>query len=423
MTKTTDTKARRGRPPVRGPRQRAALLDAVTLQINTEGAGSINLTGLCRKLGLSRSSLYYYCRDGSDLAFQAYQNTCARIAANIAWAEKLDMAADEKLAQFIKRTLMEGDAPVAALNDIDILPEELRRQVLDAADANAAALGRLLEAGLTEGVFRAVDGPLAARLVLNILSWALVSLPWLNRQDGRRSRARYVEAVIDILLNGLVAPQKDPRPCTLDYDSLISQPFNAFDRSQTAELKVTQVIAAASRLFNLKGLDGVKLDDVSDKIGATKGAIYHHFKDKSDLIERCYDRAFDIYDLIMATGNRTGDTPLDRAFIVTHLNAQAQLSATPPLALQPGLSKLNGKKRVEFSRRAKALGQLGLQNLQDGIAGEYVRSGLTEYTPEIVAGYFLGLPRLAPANVPCRDLADFISDIAFYGLTAHQADQ
>ena len=46
---------------------------------------------------------------------------------------------------------------------------------------------------------------------------------------------------------------------------------------------------------------------------AHTGAIYHHFRDKTDLIERCYARGFDIYDLIMETGVTTGSTPLERS--------------------------------------------------------------------------------------------------------------
>ncbi|WP_417449165.1 TetR/AcrR family transcriptional regulator [Kordiimonas sp.] len=416
MKKTTEIKARRGRPPVRGPRQRAALLSAVAQKINTDGAGAVSLTDLCSRLGLSRSSLYYYCRDANDLVFQTYQDTCRRIAGHIDWAKGLKAPADEQLSQLIRRVLLDDRTSVAALNDIDVLPVPHKQQIIAEADKNATSLADLLKSGQDKGIFRPFDAHLVARLVLNVLSWALVSLRWLNRRVDEPSQTRYVEAMTDMLLNGIVKADDKPQPCKLEYDHLTSQPFNAFDKTQTAELKATQIIAAASRLFNLRGLGGVRLEDVSADIGTSKGAIYHHFRDKTDLIERCYDRAFDIYDLIMQTGNREGRTPLDRAFLVIHLNAQAQLSTLPPLALQPGLGKLNGKKRIEYNCRAEQLDDTSQRNIEEGIANGIFRASLAEYAPSIAAGYFLGLPRIAPDTLSARQMADFIADIALYGL-------
>ena len=64
---------------------------------------------------------------------------------------------------------------------------------------------------------------------------------------------------------------------------------------------MAQLMGAASRLFNRRGLDGASLDDISASVGATKGAVYHYFDDKTDLITRCYERAFELYGLFMET--------------------------------------------------------------------------------------------------------------------------
>jgi AcrR family transcriptional regulator len=58
---------RRGRPPVRGPLQRQQLMDAVARKINLDGPGSIVLVDIGAEIGLSRSSVYYYCRDAADM--------------------------------------------------------------------------------------------------------------------------------------------------------------------------------------------------------------------------------------------------------------------------------------------------------------------------------------------------------------------
>jgi AcrR family transcriptional regulator len=410
------TKARRGRPPGRALLQKEALLAAAILQINTEGAGSIVLADMGARLGISRSSLYYYFRDAADLISQAYLKGCAVIAGHTAAAVSLQVPADQQVADFVGRALAQGGEPIAALNDVDYLPEEMQTEVRAANEQNVAALATMLRGGQAAGVFRAFDAALVAQLILSNLSWTLVSLPWMDRVDEPGGRDRRIRTICDLLLNGIAPAGAVPQPCDIRYDPLVSRSINAFDRRQTADLKAEQIIDAASRLFNLKGLDGVRLDDISAEIGASKGAVYHHFRDKVELIERCYDRAFDIYEMMMETAISSRASYLDRAIVATHLNAQAQLSNVAPLALQPGLNKLSGSKRTEFSKRTQRLSEQGSNQLAKGVADGSCRKFDAEVAPDVFAGYFTGLRRWAPARVDPTTMADFVIDIAVFGL-------
>lgn len=418
---SAETKQRRGRPPVRRPAQHAMLLDAAAEQINLGGAASISLAELGAEIGVTRSGMYYYCADAADLVFQCYVRACERLQENIHAASAARGAADEKLALLI-RTVLSPDRPVTAvLNDLAYLPDALQADIRTRTEAHAKALAAIILEGQKSGELRAIDATWTARLVLNCLSWTLVSKPWLSRRDDRSAQAHFADTVIELLLNGLAFDGRRLARCELSYETLISRPINAFDRKQTAEMKADQIIAVASRLFNARGLDGVRLDDVSAEIGASKGAIYHHFRDKTDLIERCYARGFDIYDLIMETGVTTGSTPLERSAIVIHLNTQAQMSATPPLALQPGLSQLAPARRGALTRRALALNVIGANTLAAGVTDGSCRQLDATLTSQIFAGYFLGLPQTMGAQATDGSidpivLANFVVDLAAFGL-------
>lgn len=50
-----------------------------------------------------------------------------------------------------------------------------------------------------------------------------------------------------------------------------------------AESTKLQILQAASGLFNTYGYKATSISDITEKLGMTKGAIYSHFKNKSEL--------------------------------------------------------------------------------------------------------------------------------------------
>lgn len=62
------------------------------------------------------------------------------------------------------------------------------------------------------------------------------------------------------------------------------------DRQKQAintKLKITQV---ATELFKLNGFDSVKIQDICKAAHISTGAFYHHFKSKSEIINKTYEQ-------------------------------------------------------------------------------------------------------------------------------------
>ena len=49
------------------------------------------------------------------------------------------------------------------------------------------------------------------------------------------------------------------------------------------------LLISAHRLFIEKGYQSVSIDEIARDARVTKGAFYHHFKSKSDLLKHCYE--------------------------------------------------------------------------------------------------------------------------------------
>lgn len=55
-------------------------------------------------------------------------------------------------------------------------------------------------------------------------------------------------------------------------------------------VRLTQkaIVSAAAELFARKGFGATSLDDIAERLGATKGALYYHIKNKEDILRHIY---------------------------------------------------------------------------------------------------------------------------------------
>ena len=53
------------------------------------------------------------------------------------------------------------------------------------------------------------------------------------------------------------------------------------------------LLAVAVEVFNERGYDGTSMEDLSQRLGIAKSAIYHHVSSKEELLRRGVDRALD----------------------------------------------------------------------------------------------------------------------------------
>lgn len=64
-------------------------------------------------------------------------------------------------------------------------------------------------------------------------------------------------------------------------------------RNKYPEVTVEKILEVSRRLFLEKGYDGTTIQDIVNELGGlTKGAIYHHFKSKEEIMDALGDKMF-----------------------------------------------------------------------------------------------------------------------------------
>lgn len=90
-------------------------------------------------------------------------------------------------------------------------------------------------------------------------------------------------------------------------------------RNKYPEETVEKILQVSFGLFVEKGYDKTSIQDIVDNLGMSKGAIYHHFKSKEEILQRLCDRIYENnewYNAIVGDRSLNALQKLERIFEV-----------------------------------------------------------------------------------------------------------
>ncbi|MCD8160644.1 MAG: TetR/AcrR family transcriptional regulator [Clostridiales bacterium] len=96
-------------------------------------------------------------------------------------------------------------------------------------------------------------------------------------------------------------------------------------RNKYPEETVEKILTAARRLFLEKGYEHTTIQDIVDQLdGLTKGAIYHHFKSKEEILTALKDDMYSEADVFHDMEQQTGLNGLEKLQYVLRRNQEYQ---------------------------------------------------------------------------------------------------
>ena len=151
-------------------------------------------------------------------------------------------------------------------------------------------------------------------------------------------------------------------------------------RNKYPEITVEKILEAAQRLFLEKGYEHTTIQDIVDELGGlTKGAVYHHFKSKADIICALSDKLFAENNPFAAVKQRKDLNALQKMREAVKLNQQNTQEKQLNIEALPLLK--NPRILVEMIQsNHQQLTPLWRDLLEEGIADGSIQ---TEYPKEM----------------------------------------
>lgn len=338
---------------------------------NYQGSRGTTLDDIASAIGLTKTSLYYYARNKEELVYQCYLASCDAGDELMAEAESGAATGLDCLIRFLELFFARGDEishgqrPHAAmLVEIPALAAEHREKIEARMQKHFDTLLGFLERGIADGSVSDCAPIPATQALMAMVNWSFV---WYGRiSDADRPAA--VAQIIDLVKNGI--SRVPYHFLDLEFPGAEPQLPAGFDRKEQNRLKRNAFLRVGSRMFNERGYMGTSLDEVARQLNVTKGAFYHHIKNKEDFLYQCFHRTLELesemIDRACETG-RNGAEKIERE--LRHL-FNVQHSDAGPLVQYRNLLSLDRERRTKILKRTQEisdrLGTLISEGMEDG---------------------------------------------------------
>ena len=171
-------------------------------------------------------------------------------------------------------------------------------------------------------------------------------------------------------------------------------------RNKYPEITVEKILEAAQRLFLEKGYEHTTIQDIVDELGGlTKGAVYHHYKSKEDIICALSDKLFAENNPFAAVKQRKDLNALQKMREAVKLNQQNTQEKQLNIEALPLLK--NPRILVEMIQsNHQQLTPLWRDLLEEGIADGSIQTEFPKEIAELIPllGDVWLYPNLFPAT-------------------------
>jgi AcrR family transcriptional regulator len=200
--------------------RRDALLTAALELFLSHGFAATRVEAIAQRAGVGKGSVYLHFRNKEEL-FQAVidDGIVAQIEQAEAVASDFTGTATELLTTMLHINLIDfWGSPSSGIYKLIIaesqqFPELAANYYRNITRRAQTLLENILQLGIQQGEYRAMDVPYTARFILSSLDNELVLAHSLGMcADGEFDAHRFIDALLDLMTNGLTRPTNSGEP-------------------------------------------------------------------------------------------------------------------------------------------------------------------------------------------------------------------
>ncbi|TMH86749.1 MAG: TetR/AcrR family transcriptional regulator [Betaproteobacteria bacterium] len=183
--------------------RRLDILRAAARVFRRLGLSATGMREIAEEADLSPGNLYYYFSGKDEILLFCQERTLVRLLASVEEARTASGSCSGRLRAVMSahvRCMLDELEGATAHLEVEVLPEAMRKGVIQKRDAYERAVRGLVAEGIERGEFARTDPALVTRAMLGAVNW---TARWY-RPEGPRSVAEIADSLSDYLVRGLV---------------------------------------------------------------------------------------------------------------------------------------------------------------------------------------------------------------------------
>jgi AcrR family transcriptional regulator len=181
---------------------RVEILKSAASAFRRLGYHGATVEHIAAALRMKKGNLYYYFRDKEEILFACHQYSLDKLLAILEQIEQRDDVPEAKLRDLINafvHTILDELQGTALFLDLEALSPPHRRAVIARRDRFDRGLRHVLEQGVSDGTFGAIDVKLLSFAILGAVNW----IPRWYQPGGPSSSQEIADRFADFLIGGL----------------------------------------------------------------------------------------------------------------------------------------------------------------------------------------------------------------------------
>jgi len=372
------------------------ILSEAARLFNYQGTRATTLGDIATRIGLTKTSLYYYARNKSELVYKCYLVSCDAGDEIMAEAAQGSTTGLECLLNFVKIFFARGDEigqhrrpHVAMLTEIPTLAAEQRKEIEGRVDQHFDTLMGFFQQGIEDGSISECAPIPTTQAFLSLVNWSYV---WYGRTPLEK-RPAAIEELIELIKHGISA-----RPYSLgaiEFPEMNRRLPDGFNREEQNDLKRVAFLRAGSMMFNQRGYMGTSLDEIASQLDVTKGAFYYHIKNKEDLLFQCFKRTLELENQMIDLASNAGENGAGKIELIMRYLFNIQNSDEGPLIRYRSLPSMNPDHRQDILQMTEGTSERIGTFIVEGINDGSIRGVDPSTVENVIAGAVDAMPGIS----------------------------